>query len=230
MHRNAVEPATCAVTSQRLSGVGRPLTIPPPWALSVCVTLTCAAASAGHNPGSTPATSTSAAMKTTTFVSGERSRYCGLGTGIANAPTSACADRAMTNVSTPAAHASIRPSVIIIRVSLPRRAPRAVRMPISRSRSTARASSRLATLKQASSSTSPMIAITPRRDRPDGAQLGIPVGKRSESCAAPATRLRPLARHVGGYGVEARLCLRRRDTGSAAREHEQQPRVGRRKH
>ena len=164
-------------------------------------------------------------MKSTTLRSGVRSMCCGCSIGIANVLMKDCVHHASSSATTPDSAAIRNPSVTTSRISRDGLAPSAVRMPMSRSRSTARASSRLATLKQASSSTRPMMPMpiapavaTPRRSP-------LTWRRTARSRRGGPVRVGPVARHLGHGGVEVRLHLRGADAGVRRRHHEQPPRV-----
>jgi hypothetical protein len=116
-----------------------------------CVVRVRVACNAGIRPNNRQLTIASPSVKPTTVASVEK--------GSANwsvvrvRMTSGGTKRAISSAGTPAISANIRLSVISWRTSRPRDAPSDRRMRISRSREAARASNRLATLAQASSST-----------------------------------------------------------------------------
>ena len=228
MQRNAVEPAICAVTRRRPNREGRPLTRLPPCAASVRETFTRVAASRRPETRNDAGDEHERGDEDDDRPVGREIEMLRARTGIANAPTSACAQLATATVSPPAARRENQ-AFGDHHPRQPRR-PRAERgaNADSRSRSTARASSRLATLKQASSSTSPMIPSRPPRPAGCALSSALPSRERAEPRGSPAMRLRPLARHVGRGCIEACLNLRRADTRRKAREQEEQSRVARR--
>ena len=214
--RSARRPASGA------SADGRAPTLFAPCEPSTRRTLTRAADSAGHKPGRTPAIRISSPMNITTFairrqvdvlrlLDRDRER-CSISDWVHVASTSA---------SAPDIAAIRKPSVTTSRIRRAGLAPSAVRMPMSRSRSTARASSRLVTLKQARSSTSPMMPIADRRPQsatPRRSPFGWPIFQ--NWCRMTLVRVGPVTRHRSHGGVELPLNLGHRHTGIRPRHDE----------